>query len=128
MAAEGIPALILVVEDNRDLRELLVMMLADEGYRFATAIDGIDGLGVAREERPDLILVDAGMPRLDGAGFCRAYREAGGPAPVILVSAGDPELIEKTVEACGAVAYIGKPFDVDLVLDTVARHLPASAD
>jgi two-component system, chemotaxis family, chemotaxis protein CheY len=126
MATERIPALILVVEDDRDLRDLLVMMLSDEGYRVVTAADGLDGLKVARGDSPDLILVDAGMPRLDGAGFCRAYRAEGGPAPVILVSAGHAEQIATTVEACGAVAYIAKPFEVDLVLDTVTRHLPAA--
>jgi CheY-like chemotaxis protein len=67
--------LILVVDDDHDLRELLVSLLDDEGYRTSTAVDGIDALEIARRDGPALILVDANMPRLDGAGFCRTYRE-----------------------------------------------------
>jgi DNA-binding response OmpR family regulator len=121
--ASSHPASILVVEDDTELRDLLVLLLADEGYRVVMAVDGVDGLLMARGEAPDLILVDSIMPRLDGAGFCRAYREEGGSAPVIVVSAGDPVHITPSVEACGAAAVIAKPFEVDEVLETVARHV-----
>src|SRR5215212_9123897 len=110
---------ILVAEDDPDIREILEMLLADAGYRVLTAVDGIDALDLARGARLDLILVDAGMPRLDGAGFCRAYREDGGTTPVILISASDSAVITATVTACGAVAYISKPFDIGGVLDKI---------
>jgi DNA-binding response OmpR family regulator len=122
-ASEGLAPLILVVEDDHGLRELLVALLAGEGYRVVTAADGLDALEVVGRGPPDLILVDAGMPRLDGAGFCRAYRAAGGAAPVIVVSAASPRRIAATAVACGAAAFVAKPFNIADVLATVARHL-----
>jgi len=118
-AAPASDPTILVAEDDPDIREILEMLLADAGYRVLTAVDGIDALDVTRSARLDLILVDAGMPRLDGAGFCRAYREDGGTTPVILVSAAHDEVIAATVAACGAAAYIAKPFEIDRVLDVI---------
>ena len=82
---------------------------------------GLEALDLARSSTPDVILVDAGMPRLDGAGFCRAYCEAGGVSPVILISAGGDKVIAETVEACGAAAFIPKPFDIGEALETVSR-------
>jgi CheY-like chemotaxis protein len=122
-AAPDARPLILVVDDDRDLRELLVSLLEDEGYRTSVAIDGLDALEAARRDGPNVVLVDATMPRLDGAGFCRVYREDGGEAPVILISAGRPEQIMEAVEACGAVAFIAKPFAIEEVLETVARYV-----
>jgi DNA-binding response OmpR family regulator len=120
-AAPDARPLILVVDDDRDLRELLASLLEDEGYRTSTAVDGVDALEAARRDNPALILVDATMPRLDGAAFCRSYRDDGGTAPVILISAGRPEQIMVAVEACGAAAFIAKPFAIEEVVDTVAR-------
>jgi CheY-like chemotaxis protein len=120
-AAPDARPLVLIVDDDRDLRELLASLLDDEGYRTSTAVDGLDALEAARRDNPAVILVDATMPRLDGAEFCRAYREDGGTAPVILISAGRPEQFMKAVEACGAAAFIAKPFAIEDVLETVAR-------
>ena len=109
-----------MVDDDREIRDLFEMLLSDEGYRTVTAIDGVAALQVAVEEHLNLILLDLMLPRLDGVGFCRAYREHGGGAPVILITAAAPDYVASVSQDCGAAAYIAKPFDVDQVLRTVA--------
>ena len=116
--------LVLVVEDSRDLREAVALILKHEGYRTVSVADGLQALDVSEREQPDLILLDYSMPRLDGAGFCRAYRERGGEAPVVLMTAALRVTIEdaqKLVVECGAAAFITKPFAVDELLETVDR-------
>jgi DNA-binding response OmpR family regulator len=115
--------LVLVAEDDRDLRELFRDLLDDDGYRTVVAIDGAEALDLALRESPDVILLDLGLPALAGPDFCRAYRECGGRAPVVLVTAADPANVEMAMEACGAVAYISKPFKIERLLETVARHV-----
>src|SRR3954454_15390974 len=101
------PPLILPVEDNRHLREALAMVLTIEGrYRTVTPADGQGGLDVARRDRPDLIILDAHMPRLNGLGCCRTYRTGGGTAPIVLISAAADDLVTATVAACDVAAYI----------------------
>jgi DNA-binding response OmpR family regulator len=86
-----------------------------------TAVDGLDGLEVARREPHDLVLLDAIMPRLDGVGFCRAYRAAGGGAPIVLMTAGDELAAQTAARACGAAHFVNKPFNISALLATVAR-------
>ena len=117
---------ILIAEDNADIRDLLTDVLDDAGYRVVAAANGLAALDAARSCEPDIILVDAGMPRLDGAGFCRAYRDDDGAAAVVLISAATNDVIAAMTEACGAAASIPKPFEIEQVLETVdvvlARH------
>jgi CheY-like chemotaxis protein len=123
----GSRSLILVVDDSADLRETLVMILQFEGYRAVAAADGFEALSAAEREQPDLILLDYAMPHLDGPGFCRAYREWGGTAPIVLVTAALRVTTDeacKVAEACGAAAFIEKPFELDALLATIARCLP----
>ena len=123
---DGNPASILIAEDDPSIRDTLELLLQDEGYVVMTSADGVVALEVALRERPDLILIDLGMPRLDGAGFCHAYRENGGPAPVILITAADPVKVEQAILQCNARAYISKPFDIDRVLETIAQYIAAT--
>jgi DNA-binding response OmpR family regulator len=112
--------LILVAEDDAEIRALFEMFLHDEGYRVVVAVDGVDALDLAGRERPALILLDLGLPRLNGPDFCRAYRDGGGSAPVVLATAADPAAVAVALKACGAAGYIPKPFDIDEVLQTIA--------
>ena len=103
--------------DEPVLRELLVDVLIDAGYRVAEAPDGQTALELVEAEAPDLILSDVMMPRMDGFAFVRELRSRGVGVPVILVSAG-----VATVELPG-VRFLRKPFDLDLLLDKIGGTL-----
>jgi DNA-binding response OmpR family regulator len=115
------PRTILVADDDPDVRGILGMVLAHAGYEVVTAIDGANALAQATDARIGLILLDINMPRLQGDAFCRTYREQGGRAPVVVITASGIEA--EAVARFGADGYIAKPFEVDAVLETVARHL-----
>ena len=112
---------ILIAEDDADIRDLLTDLLDDVGYRVVAAADGLAALDTARSCAPDVILVDAGMPRLNGAEFCRAYRDSSGVAALVLISAMANDVLTATTAACGAAACIPKPFEIVLVLETIAE-------
>lgn len=123
---------ILLIEDNEQNRYLAIFLLESRGFRVVTALDGPEGIERAREVRPDLILLDIQLPRMDGYEVARRLR--GEPElrhiPIVAVTsyamAGDRE---KTLEA-GCDGYIEKPIDPDTFVDEVARYLsrPSSTD
>ena len=113
--------LVLVIEDDKDVREMFRDLLGDEGYRTILATDGAEALDLAFSEAPAIILLDLGLPRLDGPGFCRAYRERAGAAPIVLVTAADQQTVKEALATCGAAACILKPFEIELVMDTIER-------
>lgn len=115
---------VLVVDDDPGIRDVLAAVLSDGGYRVLVAADGDEALALADGDPPDVILLDLVMPLFDAAGFCRAYRERGGTAPVVLISAAPPDDVEAAVAPCGAAAWILKPFDADELLRQV-RELVA---
>ncbi|CAN5827009.1 sigma-54 dependent transcriptional regulator [soil metagenome] len=112
---------VLVIDDEPGLRHTLQLILGDEGLAVRTASDGEEGLRLALAEPPDLVLCDIRMPRLDGLGFVQRYREAGGEALVIMMSAYGT--METAVEAMrlGAYDYISKPFNADEVILAVRK-------
>lgn len=118
---------ILVVEDDVEVRDVLAMLLTESGYDVLQAIDGQHALDLLADDVVDLILLDYGLPRLNGSAFCAAYRERGGRAPVILLSAAPGDTAGAAFEACGAVAYVPKPFDVDELLAAIERSTGVDA-
>jgi DNA-binding response OmpR family regulator len=121
------PAAVLIAEDEPDIRQILHALLEEEGYTVLSAADGQDALELATTQYIGLILLDLQMPLLNGEAFCRAYRERGGTAPVVLLTAAAPAIVEAATVVCGAIGSISKPFDLDHVVETVALHLTASA-
>ncbi len=112
---------ILVIDDDRGLRKSLTLILTDAGYEVRVAEDGEEGLAVALSERPHLILCDVRMPKKGGLDFLREYREAGGDALVLVMTAyGSIELAVEAMKA-GAYDYLPKPFGADEVLLTVRK-------
>jgi two-component system response regulator AtoC len=112
---------ILVVDDDRGLRKSLTLILSDAGYEVRVAEDGEEGLAVALAEDPQLILCDVRMPKKDGLAFLKEYKEAGGKALVLVMTAyGSLELAVEAMKA-GAYDYIPKPFGADEVLLTVKK-------
>jgi CheY-like chemotaxis protein len=116
------PGFILLVEDDANIRDVVQMALADEGYVVDTAPNGAAALELADRARPDLILLDMRMPVMDGWAFARTYRERPGPhAPIVVLTAS-----RNAAEWAGEVAaqgFVGKPFDLDEVLRAVAHHM-----
>jgi two-component system response regulator AtoC len=112
---------ILVVDDDRGLRKSLTLILSDAGYEVRVAEDGEEGLALALAENPQLILCDVRMPKKDGLAFLREYKESGGKALVLVMTAyGSLELAVDAMKA-GAYDYIPKPFGADEVLLTVRK-------
>lgn len=108
---------ILVVEDDLSTRMLITSILGKQGYRLLEAADGQEGLEVFRRERPDLVLMDVMMPRLDGFAACLAMREAESVpgTPVIMLTAADATAdVERAFES-GATDFITKPINWPLL-------------
>ncbi len=107
---------LLVVDDEPGLRQSLRLILADEGHEVAEAADGAGALARSAEEAFDVILCDVRMGRMDGLEFLRRYRDGGGSALVIMMSAYGSE--DAAIEAMkeGAYDYIAKPFRADEVV------------
>lgn len=108
---------ILFADDERDLRELIKVALEKEGFTVITANDGRETLELARENKPDLIILDYMMPGLDGIEACKALKKEKETAgiPVIMVT-GYPDQKERSL-AAGAIDFITKPVDkTDLLL------------
>jgi len=108
-------ATVLVVDDDRALRELLSEALADEGYEVRRAGDGAEALEAVERERPDVVLTDAWMPGVDGAQLARQLQVKG--VPVVLMSA-----VYAEIDLPG-VPFLAKPFDLDRLLDVVTTAL-----
>ena len=116
---------ILLADDNADMRAYVGRLLAGEGYVVETAEDGEAALALAREHRPDLILTDVMMPKLDGFGLLRAVR--GDPAlsgaPVIMLSARAGEEAKVEGLEAGADDYLVKPFAARELLARVTANI-----
>jgi len=102
---------VLVVEDDEDIRTLLALCLRREGYRVVEAADGVEALRASASESPAIVLLDIAMPRLDGKAVCRTLQARGPDAPrVIFVTAAAHPAQRAEGLALGAVDYVTKPF------------------
>jgi two-component system, OmpR family, alkaline phosphatase synthesis response regulator PhoP len=103
---------ILVIEDERDILDLVRHYLEKEGFRARTATDGVTGLAAARQERPDLIVLDLMLPNMDGLELCKKLRADPAIAltPVIMLTAKADETDRIVGLELGADDYLTKPF------------------
>ncbi|MGN6183141.1 MAG: response regulator transcription factor [Thermoanaerobaculia bacterium] len=100
---------ILLVEDDPKTRSMVALCLQREGYDVEIAEDGVRALELVREKEPHLVILDLMLPRMNGLEVCRALREAGGPA-IIMVTARSTEDDKLTGLDLGADDYVTKPF------------------
>lgn len=120
-----LPKKILIVDDNQDSRELAVKVLKNRGYRTVEAVDGEEALEKAAAERPDLILMDRSIPKIDGYEVTRRLKsqEEFKDIPIVALTAhamkGDRE---KALEA-GCEGYISKPINIRELPELISSYL-----
>ena len=113
---------ILIVEDVEMNRDLLIQLLEDD-YQLVEAVDGRQGLELAAREKPDLILLDVGLPEMDGWEVARTIRadEALKATPIIAVTAHAMAGDQESALQAGCDDYIAKPVDEDELWEKVAK-------
>ena len=125
-AAPGAMNSILVLDDRSDDRELLTTLLGHAGYSVRGASTGEEALGLARAERPDLVITDILMPKMNGYEFVRRLRSDPDTEaiPVVFCTANYEEgEVRQLAAACGVSHFIPKPCDPETVVSTVAEAL-----
>src|SRR4026207_1198534 len=125
---------VLVIDDSPTITKVVQLVLTKAGYDVHTAPDGEAGLAAIRAQRPDVILLDFVMPKMNGYQFCREL--VADPKlrdiPVVLMSAKGDQVGERFVKVMGIVDYITKPFSPEaitaVVQHTITKYGPAGSD
>ncbi|ADE14558.1 diguanylate cyclase [Nitrosococcus halophilus Nc 4] len=122
------PSRVLIVDDDRAMRMALRNVLEEGGYRIEEAVNGEQALAFCRRQMPDLVLMDAVMPLLDGFKACTQIRDMPGSrhTPVLIITALDDEHSIEQAFSAGATDYIPKPLHFGVLRQRVARLLDAS--
>jgi two-component system chemotaxis response regulator CheY len=114
---------ILLIDDDESLRQMYTLILGKAGYELATANDGVQGLGQARQGGFDLILLDLMMPNLDGIGFLRGLQREPSlrpNGPIVVLSNAGYDTVAKEAEALGAAGFLLK---ADLLPQDLVREV-----
>ena len=115
---------ILVVDDDQDIRELLLAVLADDGYEAEAAQNGKDALDVLERWRADVVVLDLMMPIMDGWTFAARMREKKIEIPIVVISAATD--LRRHGQSVHAADIVTKPFDIDALLPRIARVAAAN--
>ena len=118
---------VLVVDDERSIVDILDYNLSKEGYETFKAYDGREGLRLAREKNPDVILLDVMLPHMDGFEVCRTLRGEGNNVPIIMITAREEETDKVFGLELGADDYITKPFSVRELMARVKTNMRRAA-
>ncbi|MGW7406926.1 response regulator transcription factor [Streptomyces sp. NPDC054833] len=121
------PQRILIVDDEPAVREALQRSLAFEGYDTEVAVDGADALEKATVYKPDLVVLDIQMPRMDGLTAARRIRGAGETTPILMLTARDTVGDRVTGLDAGADDYLVKPFELDELFARIRALLRRSS-
>lgn len=118
-------AKVLVAEDHEDTRALLRMLLERRGLSVVEAGDGFEAIATAEREHPDLILMDSGLPLLDGVTATRRLRglPAFSAVPIVFLSGHAGPQAQKAARDAGCDDYVVKPFDIARLDTVINRHL-----
>ena len=116
---------ILVIEDTEDNRQMMKRLLEMSGYRVVEAINGVEAVKLASEEKPRIILMDLSLPLIDGLTATRRIRSLPGlsKVPIVAVSAHDTADFHSEALAAGCNAYVTKPIDYPELEEVVNRLL-----
>ncbi|MEO0091198.1 MAG: response regulator [candidate division WOR-3 bacterium] len=116
---------ILVVEDDRNLSELIKMRLEENGFEVVTAYDGLEAISQVRKHKPDLIVLDLMLPRLDGYQVCTIIKnyETFSKIPIIILTARSSIEAKEIAFKTGADAFMVKPFDGQKLVATIKNLL-----
>lgn len=116
---------ILIVDDEEDIVSVLRFRLEANNYAVLSALDGQEGLNKARAEKPDLIILDLMLPKLDGYKVCRMLKfdESYKNIPIIMFTAKAQKKDEELGMEMGANAYIAKPFEPEVLLAKIKELL-----
>jgi DNA-binding response OmpR family regulator len=114
---------ILIVDDEKEIAKGLGINLTREGFEVIQAFDGKEGLNLAIKESPDLILMDVGMPGMNGFDICRELRKKGIETPIILLTARGEEIDRVLGLELGADDYVTKPFSLRELLARIRARL-----
>ncbi|MBR3559992.1 MAG: response regulator transcription factor [Oscillospiraceae bacterium] len=118
---------VLIVEDEKNIVDIIRFNLTREGFAVLEAYDGEAGLALARAERPDLILLDVMMPKMMGFDVCKALREEGDSVPIIILTAREEEEDKVLGLEIGADDYITKPFSMRELIARVRANIRRTA-
>ena len=125
-------AKILVVDDDPEIREAIGLILDANGYEVVTAEDGIDGLNKLKDEKPDLMILDLLMPRLDGFGVCKELKDPRwakyGHIPIIILSSVREDASKRRYELETGLQldvddYVEKPIEHTILLERIGKIL-----
>ena len=118
---------VLIIDDDASLLDVLAMAFEDAGHSVITATDGANGLEKIEREKPDAIVSDVNMPRVDGFALCRKLRQEGVQTPLVLLTSRDSEIDEALGLELGADDYVTKPFSTRVLLARVGALLRREA-
>ena len=121
------PKTVLIVEDEKNIVDILRFNLQREGYQTMEAYDGADGLEKARTGNPDLILLDVMLPKMIGFDVCKQLRAEGNNVPVIILTAREEEADKVLGLEIGADDYITKPFSMRELIARVGANIRRTA-
>ena len=115
---------VLVIDDSKTIRELLRSVLEQAGFEFASAVDGVDGVERYAQMRPDIVITDINMPKLDGYGVIEAIRngQIDNQVPILVLTTESGDRLKARARDAGATGWIVKPFD-DVSLVSVIRRV-----
>jgi two-component system, OmpR family, alkaline phosphatase synthesis response regulator PhoP len=118
---------LLLVDDEPDLVQMVSLRLKAAGYEVTTALDGQQALDKVKESRPDLMILDLMLPKLDGYKVCRLLKfdERTKEIPILIFTARAQEQDVKLATECGADAYLTKPFEAKTLLGKLQELLAA---
>ena len=116
---------VLIVDDSLSVRNSLSQLMNDGGYQVVVARDGLEAIDMLDKERPDIILTDLEMPRMNGLELVSYIRnsERWSPMPIVMITSRTLAKHRKQAEAAGVNRYITKPFTEDDVLASIDDHL-----